>query len=154
MKTLRDLPWRQRRNESAKCIFWSLYTPKPMSVLWRPIVSMELKVQSGKQSSCQVVPGGNSLQMLSGRLKALCEAIRRWATAITCGLEDQREEVVGVERATQQELEPWWGCLSWSWDHRETGFLGGSRTTEESRPETPLNAKSGEEGVSWLLLAS
>lgn len=60
-------------------------------------------------------------------------------------VEDQREEVVGVERATQQELEPWWGCLSRSWDHRETGFLGESRTTEESRPETPLNAKSIEE---------
>lgn len=83
--------------------------------------------------------------MLLGRLKALCEAIQRCATAIICGVEDQREEVVGVERATQQELEPWWGCLSRSWDHRETGFLGESRTTEESRPETPLNAKSIEE---------
>lgn len=37
------------------------------------------------------------------------------------------------------------GCLRRSRDHRETGFPTRGRTTKESLPETPLNAKSEEE---------
>lgn len=53
------------------------------------------------------------------------------SAALTCRVEDQKEEVVGVGGATQKELGLWWGLPHRSCGHRGTCFPKGGRTPGE-----------------------